>query len=133
MIYQTKPLQWGQTEEEIKKKYPHVCITKGKIRVGSNCTLTNFPGDCGALILNYANHATTEDLRTAIKIASGGGFNKIFATVCMERCYYKFEEVQKAFKKNRFLKVKEGTSNRNPHKADIVYVKYITNCKYKGY
>ena len=124
-----KPLTWGLTYEQLTKRYGYkIDIHNDKIRVNS-LTIQNFPSDCGSLIITGANSATTENLSLVIDIASCCGFNKIFATVVGENK----ENAVKAFKSKRFKLVFQGKSNRSSYKDDYVFVKYIRNCKWKGY
>lgn len=128
-----KPLSWGQTEQQIKQINPNLVCSEGSVFL-QKTTLKNFPGDCGALILTGANSVSVEDLRTLCKVASYGGFSKIFATVVLlDTTYSSIKERLAVFRANNFIKVKHGKSNRNPKKDDIVFMKYISNCKYKGY
>jgi len=121
-----KPLSWGQHDSEIKKLVPSARIGTDFVSIEQQ-TLVNFPGDCGALILKNANTATKETLRKVVKVASHGGFSKIFATVvAATTTYYNLQDVIDAFKANKFIKVKHSKSNRNSYKDDIVFVKYIT-------
>ena len=128
-----KPLNWGPTLEEIKEKYGEVsarCLPYDYRSIKLfGFTIMNFIGDCGSLYIQGANNATYENLRKLINFASEGGWSKIFATVVTDEP----EKAKEAFKKAQFKKVSEGKSNRNPHKTDIVYVKVIKNCEYKGY
>ena len=96
-------------------------------------TLSDFPGDCGALFLRNANAATKKGLRTIIAIASECGYNKIFATVVGDTEYSCITDAVQAFKSTRWKLVHKGPSNRNPHKTSFVFVKIIRNPKYKGY
>jgi len=128
-----KPLNWGQTEQQIERNNPKV-ICKDDCVYFNGASLKNFPGDCGALILTSANTVGAETLRTLCKVASASGFSKIFATVVLrDTVYSSVKERLAVFRANNFIKVKHGKSNRNPDKDDIVFVKYISNCKYKGY
>lgn len=128
-----KPLTWGQTEQQITRNNPSVLCRDGYVHLNGAC-LKNFPCDCGALILTGANGVDVETLRTLCKIASAGGFSKIFATVVLnDTIYSSVKERLAVFRANNFIKVKHEKSNRNPSKDDIVFVKYISNCKYKGY
>ena len=106
------------------KSYASGMLTFGDV------TLTNFPGDCGALILQGANEIDETEMKQVLKYASLSGFNKIFATIVTA---YKAEEQHKVFKKARWRTVYKGKSNRNDYKDDIVLVKYIRNPKHKGY
>jgi len=128
-----KPLSWGQTQQQIKRIDSNLGCGAGYVSLQST-TLKNFPGDCGALILTGANSVSEETLRTLCKVASYGGFSKIFATVVLkDTIYSSIKDRLNVFRANNFIKVKHGKSNRNPYKDDIVFVKYISNCKYKGY
>lgn len=128
-----KPLTWGQTAEQLKRFNSELSCHTGCVAL-HGATLRNFPGDCGALILTGANRASAETLRTLCKIASAGGFSKIFATVVLhDTIYSSVKERLAVFRANNFIKVKHSKSNRNQDKDDIIFVKYISNCKYKGY
>ena len=94
--------------------------------------LSNFPGDCGALIMQRANSATQEHLNFVKKFASHNGFSKVFATV-VTNDEAVIERLKKAYRSAGWIRVYEGKSNRNKHKTDIVYCLVIRNCKYKGY
>ena len=124
-------LYWGLTVTQIKKQITtNVYVTKEEtdnpVLTIDNMTLTNFPGDCGALCLASANHATNQKLKTVYKYASLSGFSKIFATVVGKEDFIK--EAVAAFKANKWKCVYKGKSNRNPKKSDYVFVKYIKNC-----
>jgi len=128
-----KPLTWGQTEQQMQSINSNITCGTGFVQL-NGAYLRNFPGDCGALILTGANQVGAETLRTLCKVASAGGFSKIFATVVLRNTVYSsVKERLAVFRANNFIKVKHGKSNRNPDKDDIVFVKYISNCKYKGY
>jgi hypothetical protein len=124
------PLQWGLSETSIKMKFPTVNVYGQKLQCGS-VGLQNFSGDCGALILTGANNADIPSLKLAREVASANGFNKIFATVVMSPNY--IDTVVKAFKHCRWKLVHKGKSNRTSTKDSYVFVKIISNCKYKGY
>jgi hypothetical protein len=127
------PLQWGQDEKLIKKLDSAIICQQGVVYL-RGASLKNFPGDCGALILTGANTISKDTLRTLCKVASNGGFSKIFATVVAQNTtYWDVQDQLATFRANKFIKVKHGKSNRNPKKEDVVFVKYISNCKYKGY
>ena len=127
-----KPLKWGLSLTEFKKQLPGVDFFGESGRVRCNTvSLSNFPGDCGALLLNGANQATLYSLKLAIKTASYNGFSKIFATVVGEDGY--IDTAVEAFKKARFKCVEAGNSNRSAYKKSFTFVKIIKNCKYKGY
>lgn len=142
-------LTWGLCKHEIEKLFPGVQFVEEpgvpvrdsyllreinfprKDNKYSLLQVRNFPGDCGALMLRGANSASYDQLKDVLKYASLSGFSKIFATVVGEEVYLK--EALAAFKKARFKLVAKGNSNRNAYKYDYVFVKYIRNCKYKGY
>lgn len=94
--------------------------------------LSNFPGDCGALIMQRANSATHENLKFVKEFASRNGFSKIFATVVTGDDAV-LSKLKKAYRRAGWIRVYEGKSNRNDYKTDIVYCLVIRNCKYKGY
>lgn len=123
-------LSWGIADDKLKELHPDIVIAQGHVRCKS-VTLRNFPGDCGTLILTYANYANVESLKLAEGVASDLGFNKIFATVVCAPEYA--ETAAQAFKKCRWKLVHKGNSNRTESNASYVFVKIIHNCKYKGY
>ena len=94
--------------------------------------LSNFPGDCGALIMQRANSATHENLNFVKKFASHNGFSKVFATVVTGDDAV-LSKLKKAYRSAGWIRVYEGKSNRNSYKTDIVYCLVIRNCKHKGY
>lgn len=131
-------LNWGLPLEQVKKHiYPHAVGAVGDYLSLGNITLKNFPGDCGSLVMIYANRATEEDLARAVKYASLSGFTKIFATVVgatePKQWSVPINDAVAAFKKARFKLVHHGKSNRNPDKDDYVFVKIIRNPKHRGY
>lgn len=129
------PLTWGQTVAQMKKalsKLNDYSMHPGSVRIGKGI-LSNFPGDCGSLILQGANHVSKKDVKHLTQLASNSGFSKIFATVVKE---YTSDAERDLDIKTRFRcwkKVSVGKSNRTPTKDDIVLVHIIKNCKYKGY
>lgn len=134
-----KPLRWGLDEKEWNKRWPgswkhsyRATEDHGSVQVGAY-ELSNVYGDCGALTLYGAYSATYEGLKLVEDIASSNGFSKIFATLVGHKDHS--QKQIKAFKKARWILVKKGISNRKQSSdvIDYVYVKYITNCKYKGY
>lgn len=124
-------LTWGMSLEDIKQQLDSNASVYGNNLLIHNMNLTNFNGDCGAIYLTNANTATKEKLKTVEKYASLSGFSKIFATVVGKPEY--LERALYAFRSNKWKCVAKGKSNRNETKDDYVFVKYIRNCKYKGY
>ena len=81
-----------------------------------------------------ANYAKEDTLKDVLRFCSLSGFSKIFATIVGNESYcHAITRAVESFKKARFKLVYKGKSNRNPEKDDYVFVKYIRNCKYKGY
>ena len=125
---------WQQTSAETMN---NLCKTKvfqqanDKMYVGP-LLLSNFPGDCGALVMQRANSATKENLNFVKEFASRNGFSKVFATVVCGQSDA-LDKLKHAYRAAGWKKVHEGNSNRNSHKTDIVYCLVIRNCKYKGY
>lgn len=127
-------LGWQQTSAESMNKLCKTTVFKqvaNKMYVGP-LLLSNFPGDCGALIMQQANNASHENLKFVKEFASQNGFSKVFATVvtCDEAVLSK---LKKDYRRAGWIRVYEGKSNRNDYKTDIVYCLVIRNCKYKGY
>jgi len=127
------PLNWGLSKEETIKVLddPENTYITDKLVGYGDLSLSNFKGDCGALCLDGANYATKTALTKLIEVASKGGFSKIFATMVMRDALS--SKSYKAFQDTGWITVKIGKSNRNPSKDDIVLVKYIDDCEYKGY
>lgn len=127
-----KSLQWGPDDVAIKDKFGdsiRSCM-HGHLAFGT-ASLTNFPGDCGALVLRNANSIDVATLKLVNKVASFCGFSKIFATVCLNE--HQAEKQRLVFRQAGWKLSHKGFSNRNPTKVDLVFVKYIRNCEYKGY
>ena len=127
-------LGWQQTSAESMNVICKTAVFKqvgDKMYVGQ-LLLSNFPGDCGALIMQQANNATHENLNFVKKFASHNGFSKVFATVVTDN-EVMLSKLKKAYRKAGWIRVYEGKSNRNDYKTDIVYCLVIRNCKYKGY
>lgn len=127
-------LGWQQTSAESMNV---ICKTDVFKQVGDKMyvgllLLSNFPGDCGALIMQQANCATHENLKFVKEFASQNGFSKVFATVVTDNENV-LSKLKKAYRSAGWIRVYEGKSNRNSHKTDIVYCLVIRNCKYKGY
>ena len=132
------PLTWGLNKAEWDKRWPSKwkCNSYTKaICINNKISIHNFPGDCGALTINGAYRADKETLDLLEDIASSNGFSKIFATLVGDNSHGYYDKAIKAFKKNRWILVKKGISNRKLDNdvIDYVYVKYISNCKFKGY
>lgn len=125
-----KPLTWGLSYDQMSKRFPMLTIRKGNVYFDGS-SLTNFPGDCGALILTGANQASETTLKVLTEVASACGFVKIFATVVGGAGY--IADAKKAFKKKRWINVYSGNSNRTPAKEDHVFVKIIRKPKWIGY
>lgn len=129
-------LTWGIPIEDIKKFYPmaYTGVYNGKPYVCFDHTsVYNFPGDCGALILDGAGSIYgAKTMRAILKYASLSGFNKIFATL-VNYDYPWEQERLKLFKNYRWKLVHKGKSNRTPEKNDYVFVKIIHNPLHKGY
>ena len=126
------PLTWGLTDFQIKKEFPTAVFSVGYVKI-NGVFIRNFPADCGAVFLTGANAVSTDALKDVVKFCSMSGFSKIFATVVFHPQYSRLHQVLDAFKAARFKLVFKGKSNRNPEKNDYVFVKYIRNCKHKGY
>lgn len=127
-------LDWQQTSAELMNEICKTAVFKqvgDKMYVGP-LLLSNFPGDCGALIMQRANNATHENLKFVKAFASRNGFSKVFATVVTGDDVV-LSKLKKAYRSAGWIRVYEGKSNRNAHKTDIVYCLVIRNCKYKGY
>ena len=125
---------WQQTSAETMNELCKTAVFKqagDKMYVGS-LLLSNFPGDCGALIMQQANNATHEHLKFVKEFASQNGFSKVFATVVTNNETV-LSKLKKAYRSAGWIRVYEGKSNRNRYKTDIVYCLVIRNCKYKGY
>lgn len=138
-----KPLTWGQTWNEFKRDWPnaianeislafneHYCV---KLESYSNITIFNFLGDCGALYFKGANSATTQDLKNIKKIASSGGFNKVFCTVVKEMDEDEKQEYLDRFNAIGFICIDDSISNRNSSKTSLSFILPISDCTYKGY
>lgn len=127
-------LGWQQTSAESMNEICKTAVFKqagAKMYVGP-LLLSNFPGDCGTLIMQRANSATQEHLNFVKKFASQNGFSKVFATVVTGDDAV-LSKLKKAYRRAGWIRVYEGKSNRNDYKTDIVYCLVIRNCKYKGY
>ena len=127
-------MPWQQTSAESMNV---ICKTNVFKQVGDKMyvgplLLSNFPGDCGALIMQRANSATHENLKFVKEFASHNGFSKVFATV-VTNDEVVLSKLKKAYRRASWIRVYEGKSNRNDYKTDIVYCLVIRNCKYKGY
>jgi hypothetical protein len=126
---------WGNLIE-IQKKYPKAeSLTSGAAGYGSlsyqYVTLTNFPGDCGALTMQGCNYATLDTIKAIKDIASMTGHSKLFGTIVGKK-----DEVDRQverFKKAGFRIIKRAMSNRNNTKHDVVVFFHNKNCKFKGY
>lgn len=96
--------------------------------------LQTFPGDCGTLILRGVSNISREALRLVREIASTAGYDTVIATyVNVNNNVYNSVE---SFKKERWIKVVDGRSNRKfnyQYNRKIVYVLHIRDCKHKGY
>lgn len=129
------PLTWGQTEEQMKNLLPKAATLfthDGRITL-NGASLMNFPGDCGALILCGANNITKNNIKLLEKIASHSGFSKIFATVVRKYDSNADRDADLRVRWRGWKKVNKGKSNRNQAKDDIVLVRIIKDCVYKGY
>lgn len=129
-------LLWGITVEEIKKFYSNIRHKSdsswgGGVLIFGSTEVRVFVGDCSSIVINNAVGADDSTLKAVLKYASLSGFSKIFATVVGTPLYIDY--AVQAFKKNRFICVHKGKSNRNPHKDDYVFVKIIRNPVKKGY
>ena len=124
-------LFWGIPDEKIKLMFPTASFSEKCINITYSVSLRNFPGDCGALIIEGANNVDKTLLKKILLYASLSGFNKIFATVVGYPMW--INNAVLAFKGAKFKCSYYGKSNRNPEKEDYVFVKRINNCKHKGY
>jgi len=131
-------LSWGETKElfAAKKKKAEFYVMPGgtderpaSLTIG-DCTLFNFQGDCGAVCMNGANHATTATLKDVEEWCSLSGFSKIFATIVTSPASANLTKA--IFEKAGWTVISEGKSNRNSMKTDIALFKRI-DCKYRGY
>jgi len=123
--------QYGISMEIIKEKFPTAFSFSGSIRLGTG-TLSNFPSDCGALLLSGSNYVTKQDLQSLMTIASMTGHNKIFATIVMSNKNYA-EEQKRMFVSCGWQVIHEGKSNRTSSKTDIVLFYHNPDCIKKGY
>lgn len=138
-----KPLTWGQTWKEFKEDWPNAVANE--ISLGfedyysvepdqySNITIFNFLGDCGALYFKGANSATTQDLKDIKKIASSGGFNKVFCTVVTKMDEEEKQEYLDRFNAIGFICIDDSISNRTRSKTSLSFILPISDCTYKGY
>ena len=127
-------LGWQQTSAESMNV---ICKTDVFHQAGDkmyvdSLLLSEFPGDCGALIMQRANCATHENPKFVKEFASQNGYSKVFATVVTSDEVV-LSKLKKAYRRAGWIRVYEGKSNRNNYKTDIVYCLVIRNCKYKGY
>ena len=126
-----RTLLWGISDDEILKIFPKAIFEDKCININHHIVLRNFPGDCGALIIDGANYMDSGILRKILLYASLSGFNKIFATVVGYPQWV--TKAKLAFTSAKFKCVYKGYSNRSPVREDYVFVKRINNCKHKGY
>lgn len=138
-----KPLTWGQSWEEFKKDWPDAVANEisldsddyyaVKLNYYSNITIFNFLGDCGALYFKGANSATTQDLKNIKKVASSGGFNKVFCTVVKQMNEEEKQDYLDRFNAIGFICIDDSISNRNRSKTSLSFILPISDCTYKGY
>ena len=138
-----KPLTWGQSWKELKADWPNAVaseISLGyddyysvKLDYYSYITIFNFLGDCGALYFKGANSATTQDLKNIKKVASSGGFNKVFCTVVKKMDEDEKQEYLDRFNAAGFICVDDSISNRTHSKTSLSFILPISDCTYKGY
>lgn len=138
-----KPLTWGQTWKEFKSDWPDAVaneISLGyddyysvKLDPYSDVTIFNFLGDCGALYFKGANLATTQDLKNIKKVASSGGFNKVFCTVVKNMDEEEKQDYLDRFNAIGFICIDDSISNRNNSKTSLSFILPISDCTYKGY
>jgi len=98
-------------------------------------TLRIFPNDCGSLILTQVSSISRDALKLVRQVASICGFDTVVCTYVNLRDTTDTEAVQN-FKKERWIKVVDGKSNRKHNyktNRKIVYILHIRNCEHKGY
>ena len=123
--------------DKLKEKYPTILslasgnMGYGALKIGS-ITMLNFNGDCGSLILQGCNYATSLDLKRVKDIASNTGHSKLFGTIVVGNKEW-YDQQLTIFKKAGFRIIKKSMSNRSPTKYDAVVFYHNPNCKYKGY
>lgn len=138
-----KPLTWGQTWKEFKEDWPDAVASEislfcddyyaVKLDPYSNITIFNFLGDCGALYFKGANSATTQDLKNIKKVASSGGFNRVFCTVVTKMDEEEKQDYLDEFNAVGFICVDDSISNRTHSKTSLSFILPISDCTYKGY
>ena len=138
-----KPLTWGQTWKKFKSDWPDAVASEislfcdeyyaVKLDSYSDITIFNFLGDCGALYFRGANSATTQDLKDIKKVASSGGFNKVFCTVVKEMDEKEKQDYLDRFNAIGFICIDDSISNRNRNKTSLSFILPISDCTYKGY
>lgn len=138
-----KPLTWGQTWKEFKKDWPNAVASEisldyddyysVKLDDCSYTTIFNFLGDCGALYFRGANSATTQDLENIKKVASSGGFNKVFCTVVKNMNKKEKQDHLDRFNAIGFICIDDSISNRMHTKTSLSFILPISDCTYKGY
>lgn len=138
-----KPLTWGQTWTEFKSDWPDAVASEISLAFGeyysvklneySYVTIFNFLGDCGALYFKGANSATTQDLKDIKKVASSGGFNKVFCTVVKQMDKKEKQDYLDRFNAIGFICINDSISNRNYSKTSLSFILPISDCTYKGY
>ena len=125
-------LTWGMTIGQMKefvKEHKLEASYYNRTLYIANIQLRNFPGDCGALVIEAANTATAESLAIAEDYASRSGFSVISCTICAKDVSYQLE----VFKAAGWEAVNSYSSNCNPEKTHVVVVRRIKNCIKKGY
>jgi len=94
-------------------------------------SVTNFPGDCGAIIARGMSSADETTLKAIEKYASISGFSNIFGTLVTDSTTVR-DHYMKMYQDLGWVVINVSMSNRNSDKHSVSLYKFV-ECEHKGY
>ena len=103
-------VNWAHTQELLTKPFWGTSTTNHILLSCGSSVITEFPGDCGCLIIKYALYLTPTVIQEILNFASKSGYSKIICTLSTE---YKIDHIKQYLKDFGFKIQYTGKSNRS--------------------
>lgn len=110
-------INWEETQKICSKSKHYKHYTQCII-LSCGTLITEFPGDCGCLIIKYALYLNPELIQQILDFASLSGYSKIICTLSTE---YTIDPIKQFLKDFGFKIQYTGKSNRSKAKTYLCY------------